>query len=95
MIEINLRDETLGLEFAISCDPEKGEVYSWVVTCINPLPLQNVINIPYLTRQATTQQTPCQQRQQAMAAAAAQNPTVVKRMRVGGANGAPVVTGRE
>jgi len=61
MTEINLRDETAGLEYCLNCDLEKGLLMGWTVTCINPLPLQAAINTPFLNRQAMTQ-SPCAQK---------------------------------
>ena len=68
MTEISFKDKSLGLEFTLECDLEKGELYAWHVVATSPLDLQNAINVPFLVRQAGT--TPCAQKQ-AMATAAA------------------------
>jgi len=81
--DVNLRDETAGLEYCLNCDLENGLLIGWTVTCINPLPLQSAINTPFLNRQAMAQ-SPCQQ-----AAQQQQQPKRVTRVRIG-EDGTPV-----
>jgi len=82
--DVNLRDETAGLEYCLNCDLEKGKLMGWTVTCIEPMPLQMAFNTPFLVRQAGVPQSPCQQ--------AAQQHTVRKAIRIG-PDGKPVERG--
>ena len=75
MTEINLRDESAGLEYSLECDIEKGELHGWHVVCVNPMPLQAAFNVPFLNRPAGVS-TPCSQK------AAAEVP-VRKAVRIG------------
>lgn len=105
--EINLRDENLGLEFTLECDLENGKIYAWHVNCIEPMPLQNAINVPFLVRQPSAGPAPCAQKQAAAMAqqrhgppsapmmppdAVYQQARVVKRVKLHPETGEPMIT---
>lgn len=57
LTEINLKDSNGKMEYTILCDLELGKVMGWNVNLVEPLPIQTILNIPMLMRQASS--APC------------------------------------
>lgn len=65
MTEINIRDANGKMEYTILCDLEAGLVHGWIVNLTEALPIQTVLNVPMLVKQAGIN-APCSQQQQSV-----------------------------